>query len=230
MQVAGSPDSDGRPDPSTTGTAAEFVDALRRLKDWAGVGFRRLEKRATAAGQVLPRSTITAALNRDALPREELVTALVRTCGGDFDEVDRWVTAWRRIAAGTPLSTSSSTSPSKPPTPPTPAVAPTPWPVRCTLPADQAVFVGREKELEQIATAVTDAAQTGGVIAIHAIDGMPGMGKTTLAVHMAHRLKDRFGDRQLFIDLHAHTSGTDHTTDIEASVPNIRAHLTQTMP
>ncbi|WP_162907302.1 tetratricopeptide repeat protein [Allorhizocola rhizosphaerae] len=82
-----------------------------------------------------------------------------------------------------------------------------PGATRCTLPADQAVFVGRDKELQQIVNAAADAARHGGVIAIHAIDGMPGIGKTALAVHVAHMLKDRFGDRQLFIDLHAHTPG-----------------------
>jgi hypothetical protein len=44
---------------------------------------------------------------------------------------------------------------------------------------------------------------------IHAIDGMPGVGKTTLAVHAAHLLRGRFLDWQLFIDLHGHTPGQD---------------------
>jgi tetratricopeptide (TPR) repeat protein len=50
------------------------------------------------------------------------------------------------------------------------------------------------------------------VVAIHAIDGMPGVGKTALAVHVGHRLADRFPDRQLFLDLHAHTAGQQPMT------------------
>ena len=40
-----------------------------------------------------------------------------------------------------------------------------------------------------------------------AIDGMAGVGKTTLAVHAAHRLTGRFPDGQFFLSLHAHTPG-----------------------
>ena len=42
---------------------------------------------------------------------------------------------------------------------------------------------------------------------IHAIDGMAGIGKTTFAVHAAHRLAGRFPDGQFFLPLHAHTAG-----------------------
>jgi len=79
--------------------------------------------------------------------------------------------------------------------------------VRYSLPPDTVAFTGRDDELGLITAAVMDAAESGGVVVIHAIGGMPGVGKTALAVHVAQLLRDRFPDRQLFIDLHAHTPG-----------------------
>ena len=82
----------------------------------------------------------------------------------------------------------------------------------CSLPPDTAAFTGRGAELDRITAAVAQAAGSGGVVAICAIGGMPGVGKTALAVHASHLLKDRFPDRQLFVSLHAHTPGQDPLT------------------
>jgi tetratricopeptide (TPR) repeat protein/transcriptional regulator with XRE-family HTH domain len=75
------------------------------------------------------------------------------------------------------------------------------------LPRDTAAFTGRQAELARLAGALDDLSANGGVVGIHAIDGMAGIGKTTFAVHAAHRLAERFPDGQFFLPLHAHTAG-----------------------
>ena len=76
-----------------------------------------------------------------------------------------------------------------------------------TLPRDIASFTGRQRELAELMVAVTGAADAGGVVGIHAIGGMAGVGKTAFAVHAAHRLAGRFPDGQIFLPLHGHTPG-----------------------
>lgn len=78
--------------------------------------------------------------------------------------------------------------------------------VRNTLPRDTPAFTGREAEISALVDSVTGSTDPNLVIAIHAIDGMPGIGKTAFAVHVAHLLSDHFVDGQLYIDLHAHSS------------------------
>jgi tetratricopeptide (TPR) repeat protein/transcriptional regulator with XRE-family HTH domain len=75
------------------------------------------------------------------------------------------------------------------------------------LPRDIAAFTGRQAELAQLMGTLTTVAAAGGVVGIHAIDGMAGIGKTTFAVHAAHRLAGTFPDGQFFLPLHAHTPG-----------------------
>ena len=48
------------------------------------------------------------------------------------------------------------------------------------LPRDIASFTGRQRELAALMAAVTGAADAGGVVGIHAIGGMAGIGKTTI--------------------------------------------------
>jgi tetratricopeptide (TPR) repeat protein/transcriptional regulator with XRE-family HTH domain len=75
------------------------------------------------------------------------------------------------------------------------------------LPRDIAAFTGRQAELAALLEAIDGLAASGGVVGIHAIDGMAGIGKTTFAVHAAHRLAEAFPDGQFFLPLHAHTRG-----------------------
>ncbi|MEV6832788.1 tetratricopeptide repeat protein [Amycolatopsis sp. NPDC051102] len=69
------------------------------------------------------------------------------------------------------------------------------------LPMKIPQFVGRHRELALLA-ALRDGSAGGGTVVITAIDGSAGIGKTTLALHWAHRVKDRFPDGQLYVDLH----------------------------
>ncbi|WP_181019799.1 NB-ARC domain-containing protein [Nonomuraea typhae] len=64
------------------------------------------------------------------------------------------------------------------------------------LPADLADFTGRRPELARLRTALT--ADTGRVCVV---TGTAGVGKTALAVHLAHGLRPRFPDGQLYADL-----------------------------
>ncbi len=78
------------------------------------------------------------------------------------------------------------------------------------LPPDLTSFAGRDNEIR----AIEELARQGALIS--AIDGMAGIGKTTLAVHVAHRLAPRFPDGQLFVDLHGFTEGIDPTDPNDA--------------
>ncbi len=75
------------------------------------------------------------------------------------------------------------------------------------LPPGTRDFTGRGAELELLLGEVGES--TGDATTIVTIDGMGGVGKTTLAVHLGHRLAERYPDGQYFIDLHGYTAGKD---------------------
>ncbi|MFD7865242.1 RICIN domain-containing protein [Streptomyces sp. NPDC059783] len=85
---------------------------MRQLRLWSDLSYRQIERNATQAGDVLPRATISGALARTDLPREELLAAFVRACGGDTTTVDTWLTARRELAI-----TAEPTAPPQPPQP-----------------------------------------------------------------------------------------------------------------
>ena len=113
------------PTPPDTDAVA-FVAALRRLKAWSGLSYRRLEHRATEAGHALPYSTAATMLGRDSLPREELVAAFVAACGVRGEEAEAWLDARVAIACGPPAE------PRPTPTP-TPGSRRSSWPRRRTF-------------------------------------------------------------------------------------------------
>jgi DNA-binding SARP family transcriptional activator/tetratricopeptide (TPR) repeat protein len=92
--------------------------------------------------------------------------------------------------SGAPATTAESKAPGQ--------LAPT------QLPSDVAAFTGRRPQLDQLDRLLHPGADTTAVV-ISAIAGTAGVGKTALAVHWAHRVRDRFPDGQLYVSLHGYT-------------------------
>ncbi|WP_314613076.1 AfsR/SARP family transcriptional regulator [Streptomyces stackebrandtii] len=90
------------------------------------------------------------------------------------------------------------------------------------LPYDVPDFTGRDDELDGLTRLWTS--NNGGSVTVAAIDGMAGVGKTTLAVHAGHRLADQFPDGQLFVDLQAHTAGQE-PLDVAAALEILLGQL-----
>ncbi|MFF5012971.1 BTAD domain-containing putative transcriptional regulator [Streptomyces sp. NPDC001165] len=72
-------------------------------------------------------------------------------------------------------------------------------PVPAQLPADVPSFVGREALTRQMCELLTATGQR--ALTTVAVTGMSGVGKTTLALHVAHRVREHYPDGQLYADL-----------------------------
>lgn len=199
------------------GPVADFCAGLRQLRAGSGIPVAVLAGRLGVSRQHL--YAVLGGRVRRLPDWDTMVRPLVEACAGGSPAA---VTAWRRrhglmTAAWEQLRRDSFE---------VPVTGAAMAGVRSSLPPDTAAFTGREAELRLItaATAEAGAAEAGaaearaagGRVAIRVIDGMPGVGKTALAVHAAHLLAGQFPDRQLFADLHGHTPGREPVTPLEA--------------
>ena len=165
-------------DLSAVGDTAEFVQALRLLKIWAGnPSFDQLARRSG-----VPRSTLADVVKRRRrqLPALEVVRAFVQACG--LPDTSAWDDAWRRLQAST--------------------LAPPERVVPRELPPNVVGFAGRDDVVKTLDTILHAPAPR-----LITICGTAGVGKTALAIHWAHRHADQFPDGQLYVNLRGYDPG-----------------------
>lgn len=76
-----------------------------------------------------------------------------------------------------------------------------------TLPRDFSGLHGRDREIELAIDVALKKEFLSNTVIISSFDGMPAVGKTTLAVKVAHLLSFKYVDAQLFIDCYGYTPG-----------------------
>ncbi|MFF5073497.1 AAA family ATPase [Micromonospora olivasterospora] len=177
------------PDPAGATTLDDLVARLRLLKAWAGDrpytaitdavngGWKRAGR---PAGELTTRSTVAGyfTLGRRRLD-EELLVAIVRALHDDAAYAERWRRALMHVRGET--------------------VAAALVDARKELPPGIPDFVGRDRELRRVTELAALASPCRAVV----IRGMPGVGKTSLALRAAHHLvgRGRLHRVRLFADL-----------------------------
>jgi DNA-binding SARP family transcriptional activator len=186
------------------GLCGDWVDRIRRTLRQehadAVVAWAEAEIRAGNAAATTARLT---ELAEDHLLNESAAAMLIRAFHAmgrpaaalaRYDRIRRTLRDELGIAPGPALSAAhAAVLRSDLPRPAGP-----PPPVPAQLPADVVAFTGRDDELAELDRL---AAAAGREPVLVCLTGMAGAGKTATAVHWAHRVRDRFPDGQLYLDL-----------------------------
>ncbi len=189
---------------SDAGPLAAFAQELRSLRDRLGATAPSIDE--VSRRENIPRSTLYAALRGQRLPSREVVAALARSWGGDDAE---WLA--RRSAVESAVSHPVTMTADSNLLIDLPAVGQ--YEAARQLPGDVAHFTGRFAELATLDALIQEEAARPAAMVISAVAGTAGVGKTALAVHWAHRVRDRFPDGQLFVNLHGYDPGPPMTSE-----------------
>ncbi|MER5749020.1 BTAD domain-containing putative transcriptional regulator [Streptomyces sp. NPDC002088] len=138
---------------------------------------------------------------------------------------DRAVSGARDADGDEPAPSRAASAPSATP------VAAAPHPPRpAQLPPAPAYFTGRSDVLDALrrtlaadspAVAAADSGE-GGPVPLVVVSGMAGVGKSALALYVAHGLRERFPDGQLYLNLHGATPGMTPLTPAQALAALLR--------
>jgi tetratricopeptide (TPR) repeat protein len=167
----------------------ELTARLRLLRAWAGVGYHEIHRRIVdlRASRGLPEHLAYNTVYRCLQPGRsrldvELVVDIVRVLVGD-EAVAAWRLAFQVIASRASAAAIVYAS--------------------AALPDDLAEFTGRREALDQVSHLAARTVGPDDPAPVVVIEGMAGVGKTTLAVHAAHRFvrQRRFDDLQLWVNL-----------------------------
>jgi tetratricopeptide (TPR) repeat protein len=177
----------GPPGPDGAGTVRELVERLRLLRAWAGMSYRAIHRQMVRSRQArrvadLPALNTVYRCFQPARTRldVELVVDVAAVLLGDRAAAEQWRQSCQLVAGR--------------------AGAAAVVEVAGQLPDDLPAFTGRRMELDRL---TSPAAETSTEMMVAAIHGMPGIGKTRLAVHAGHLLLGQglFADLQLAVDL-----------------------------
>jgi hypothetical protein len=190
MALPGEPGARAGAPPTPAGARSidELGARLRALHAWRGRSYRELHRevmrlrRARGIVEQPSYTTVFRCLQPGRTRLDvELVVDIATVLLGDRNEAARWRQA-HRVIVGESTESSIVT-------------------VSDVIPDDIDRLAGRGQDVRR-ALDVLDSEDFGRTVAISAIDGMAGIGKTTLAIHIAHELLEHSGaDLQLWVNL-----------------------------
>ncbi|CAL9514319.1 BTAD domain-containing putative transcriptional regulator [Streptomyces sp. enrichment culture] len=119
-----------------------------------------------------------------------------------------------RRGPGAPDRRTPRVAPTSTPAPDTDPTTPAPRPAQ--LPPPPAHFTGRAHTRDELLRTLARPS------AVTVVSGMAGVGKSALALHVAHGLRERFPDGQLYVNLHGATPGMTPLTSGQALAALLR--------
>ena len=176
--------------------ARDLAGELRRLRAESGLGLVQLAVRTNYS-----KSSLERYLNGKVLPPRRAVESISKACGGDTPRLlALWELACQPPPAVIELRHAGSGVDGLG------RVADLGGPAGRVLgggglPGEVDHFTGRQGPVEDLLRRVEAHDPAGSVAAVYVVDGMPGVGKTAFAIHVAHALAGRYPDGAIFVDL-----------------------------